>query len=97
MLISKQRVYLTEDRTKAVPDGHKEARTLLVAQGAEINEDDAAKYPGAIKLVKGGKEQPEAVAPDGPNIPVPPAASVAPAVPPKAKAAGRTVKIKQGR
>lgn len=97
IITSKQRVYLNADRTKAVPDGHKEARTLLVAEGSEIREEDAEKYPGALKLIKGGKgtEQP---APDGPNTPATAVAPIAPVetpVKPAKAPAKRTVKIKQ--
>lgn len=52
---SKARIYLNEDKTKALPEGHKDARTLLVIEGAEILESELEKYEGAKKLA-GSKE-----------------------------------------
>lgn len=37
-MIAKQTVFLTGDRSKAVPEGHPEARFLLVREGHDINE-----------------------------------------------------------
>ena len=50
-MIAKQSVYLNADRTKAVPEGHQDARFLLVREGHDINEAELEKYGGADSLV----------------------------------------------
>lgn len=52
-MISKARVYLSEDRTRAVPEGHKDAKFLLVAEGGEIVDSQLERYKGAKALVAG--------------------------------------------
>lgn len=97
-IISSQRVYLNADRSKAVPDGHPEAQSLLVAQGAEIREEDAEKYPGALKLIKGGKSaEKEAESPVVPAADPVAAADAAPVKPAKpAKTVTRAVRVSRG-
>lgn len=64
-MISSQTVFLNADRTKAVKEGDKDAKFLLVKEGVEISEAEAAKYEGAAALIgKGGaKKAPEPEAP----------------------------------
>lgn len=52
-MLSKARLYLTEDRKTVVPDGDKRAKFLLVAAGAEIPDATLAKYEGAAELAAG--------------------------------------------
>jgi hypothetical protein len=59
-LISKQRVYVTKDRTKAVPAGHPEAAFLLVPEGGEIHEKRVEEIEGATSLM--AKEAPKQLA-----------------------------------
>ncbi|MEV0994654.1 hypothetical protein [Nonomuraea sp. NPDC050202] len=40
----KQRMYLTEDKSRAVPEGDPEARHLLCAAGGEVSRADAERY-----------------------------------------------------
>lgn len=54
-----QTVYLTRDRSRAVPAGDKDAAVLLVRAGLEISAAEAEKYEGAMELVGGKKKQPE--------------------------------------
>lgn len=56
-MIAKQTHYLTEDRSKAVPEGHKDAKFLLVQKGQEISDADAEKY--GITGEKSGKHETE--------------------------------------
>lgn len=59
-MISKQTVFLTADRSKAVPEGHKDARFLLVREGHEVNDAEMEKYDGAESLVNAkGKALPD--------------------------------------
>ncbi|MGR6922560.1 hypothetical protein ACU635_50615 [[Actinomadura] parvosata] len=39
-----QRMYLTEDKSRAVPEGDPEARHLLCAAGGEVSRADAERY-----------------------------------------------------
>lgn len=50
-MIAKQSVYLNTDRSKAVAEGDKDARWLLVREGHEISEGEADKYDGAASLI----------------------------------------------
>jgi hypothetical protein len=50
-MISKQAVYLDSERKRAVPEGHKDARFLLVREGHEVEEALVEKYDGAADLV----------------------------------------------
>lgn len=43
-----QRLYLVEDRSQAVPDGHPDARFLLCPAGGEVSHADAVRY-GLLK------------------------------------------------
>lgn len=52
-MIAKARVYLNRDKSAAVPEGHKDAAFLLVAEGNEIADATLEKYKGAKELVAG--------------------------------------------
>lgn len=54
-MIAKETLFLNADKSKAVPQGDKDARFLLVREGQEISEADAEKYG-----VKSGKHETEA-------------------------------------
>jgi hypothetical protein len=43
-MIAPKTYFLTADRSKAVPEGHKSAQFLLVRAGQEISEADWEKY-----------------------------------------------------
>lgn len=43
-VVAEQRVYLTADRERAVPEGDPGARFLLCPQGGEVSQRDAARY-----------------------------------------------------
>lgn len=59
-MISSQTVYLNSDRTKAVKEGDKDAKFLLVREGGEISDEQAAKYEGAAALIgRGGSKKAE--------------------------------------
>lgn len=58
-MTAKQTVFLTEDRTKAVPAGHPNARFLLVREGLEIEPSQFEHYEGAAALIKGKKAEHE--------------------------------------
>lgn len=55
-MIAKQTVFLSSDRSKAVPEGDADAKFLLVREGHEIEPETAEKYEGAVDLIgKAGK------------------------------------------
>jgi hypothetical protein len=86
-MISKQSVYLNADRSKAVPEGHQDARFLLVREGHDIEQSEIEKYDGAAGLI-GAKAK-------GPSVDESrPAASGAGNIPQKAKRSPRA-KAKQ--
>lgn len=59
-MTSSQAVFLNQDRTKAVKEGDKDAKFLLVREGGEISDEQAAKYEGAAALIgKGGSKKAE--------------------------------------
>lgn len=58
-MISKARIYLNRDKSAAVPEGHKDAAFLLVAEGNEIEDATLEKYKGAKALVAGKAEDDE--------------------------------------
>ncbi len=43
-VMADRRMYLTEDRTRAVPEGDPEARFLLCTPGTYLSRADAARY-----------------------------------------------------
>jgi len=49
-MIAKQTVFLTGDRSKAVPEGHADAKFLLVREGSSI-EDALAEKHSAVALI----------------------------------------------
>lgn len=59
-MIAAKTVYLNADRTKAVAEGDKDARSLLVREGGEISDETVAKYEGAAALLGGAKKAPRA-------------------------------------
>ncbi len=65
-MIASKTVYLNAERTKAVPEGHKDARVLLVREGQSIEQATLDKYEGAEKLIGKGSAEPE-VSPDAPG------------------------------
>lgn len=69
-MISKQTVYLNENRTKAVAEGDPGARFLLVREGMEIDLALAEKYDGATDLIgSASKAKPEKAEPiQAPNL-----------------------------
>jgi len=52
-------VYLTADRKRAVAEGDKDARFLLVRAGGEIEEVQFEKYEGAAALIGSKKAAPK--------------------------------------
>lgn len=66
-MIAKQSVYLTGDRKKAVAEGDKEARFLLVREGHEIEDAIAEQYEDAIDLIGTAAKKKE----DAPKVPAP--------------------------
>jgi hypothetical protein len=57
-MISKQTIYRTQDG-RAVPEGDKDARFLIVRAGSEISEKEIAKFEGAAELAGAEIEEPE--------------------------------------
>jgi hypothetical protein len=57
-MISKQTVFLTVDRKKAVPEGHKDARYLLVREGSEVEPAQLEEIDGAEGLVGSKRKGP---------------------------------------
>lgn len=101
-MIAKQTVFLTGDRSKAVPEGHEEAKFLLVREGCNI-EDALAEKHGAValidapaekKAVEPQQQEPPVLKGDAPPASAPAAAPVAGKAPkaPKAKKAAMAKK-----
>lgn len=61
-MISKQNVYLNGDRSRAVSEGDKDAKFLLVREGHSIEEGEAEKYDGALDLIGSAAKQKAAAA-----------------------------------
>lgn len=51
-MFARQTVFLSEDRKRAVPEGDKAARFLLVRQGQEIPDAITKRYEGAAELIQ---------------------------------------------
>lgn len=68
-----RRMYLTEDRSRAVPDGDPEARFLLCAEGGELPQADARRY-GLLEAKTDDKADDEPQAQPGEGPPEGPAA-----------------------
>lgn len=87
-MIAKERIYLNAERTKALPEGHKDAAFLYATPGDEIPES-AVELLG---LVDGGfaagepapKSPPKPKASPVPKVPAPKKAKAAKASPPPA-------------
>jgi len=58
-MVAQATVYLTRDRSRAVPAGDKDAASLLVRAGQEIPQATAEKYEGALELIGGIKSTPK--------------------------------------
>lgn len=58
-MIAEKTVYLNAEGTKAVPEGHKDARFLLVRKGHSIEQAELDKYDDAEKLIGKGGDEPE--------------------------------------
>jgi hypothetical protein len=56
-MVSKQRVFVTADRKRAVPESSPDAAYLLIHEGGEIHPEELAKYTGAEALC--GKAAPK--------------------------------------
>jgi hypothetical protein len=96
-MIAKQTVFLTGDRSEAVPEGHKDAKFLLVREGSMI-EDALAEKHNAVALVDTpAKKKP--VEPQQQQAPVlkgdATASDVAPSAPAKAPKAKKAPKSKK--
>lgn len=73
---AKERLFVTEDHGKVVPEGHPDARYLLVAKGGQLTDEDAKKYGlhGGAPESKAVEHAPENKAVDGPHVTKTPAA-----------------------
>lgn len=92
-MIAKQTVFLTGDRSKAVPEGHADAKFLLVREGSEIADKEAEKY-NAVALIdtpaKKAPVEPQQTPP--PNLKEQPASTTPAAVPRVFEQIGKTPK-----
>lgn len=86
-MIAKQTVYINSDRSQAVPDGHADAKFLLVREGHEIEELLVEKHDALDLVNSAPKAKPDEPAPSREHMPTP---NAAPA--PKAK---KTTKSKK--
>lgn len=108
-MIAKQTVFLTGDHSEAVPEGHKDAKFLLVREGTSI-EDALAEKHNAVALIDTPakkKVEPEqkntepvlkdqsAAAPAAQAAPAAPAATATPAKSPKAPKAKKAPKSRK--
>lgn len=88
-MIAKQTVFLTGDRKQAVPEGHPDAKFLLVREGSEIADAEAEKHNAVALIDTPAKKKAEAPQETPPptlkNQSSPPPVS-APAAAPPAKA-----------
>lgn len=62
-MIAKQSVYLNADRSQALPEGHDDAKFLLVREGNEIEEAIIEKYDAMSLVNSAAKAKPAAPAP----------------------------------
>lgn len=83
-MIAKQTVYLNFDRTEAVPEGHADAKFLLVREGHDIEESLVEKHD-AMELVNSASNNP-------PPAPAPSREAAPPPKAPKAKKARKSAK-----
>lgn len=67
-MLAKQSVYLNLERDKALPEGHEDAKFLLVRAGQEIAEADLERYDGAADLADAEPEEKETVVIPPPNF-----------------------------
>jgi hypothetical protein len=61
-MIAKQTVFLSSDRSHAVPESDEDAKFLLVREGHEIEPKILEQYDGASELVGKAAKQSEAKA-----------------------------------
>lgn len=94
-MIAKQTVFLTGDRSKAVPEGHPEAKFLLVREGSEIADAEAEKH-NAVALIDtpAKKKAAEPQEQEPPTIKEQPASSDTPSAAPVK--APKSAKAKRG-
>jgi hypothetical protein len=67
-MTAKQSVYLNLERDKALPEGHEDAKFLLVRAGQEVAEADLERYEGASDLAEAEPEPKEEVVIPPPNL-----------------------------
>lgn len=67
-MIAKQSVYLNLERDKALPEGHEDAKFLLVRAGQEVAEADLDRYEGTADLADTEPEEKEPVVIPPPNL-----------------------------
>lgn len=67
-MIAKQSVFTNLERDAAFPEGHENARLLLVRQGQEISESELEKYEGATDLAETEAKQKEQPLIPPPNL-----------------------------
>lgn len=92
-MIAKQSVYLTADRSKAVPESDPEAKFLLVREGHEIEEALVEKHSALDLVNSASKAKPAEPAPSREHMPpANPAPDTAPAA---KKKGGRPAKSKK--
>lgn len=89
-MIAKQSVYLTADRSQVVPEGHADAKFLLVRVGHEIEEALVEKH-NALDLVNSEATEKPAPAPSREHMP-PPTATPSPAPDNGKKLEGKRIK-----
>lgn len=74
-MIAKQSVYLTADRSGVVPEGHEDAKFLLVREGHEIEEALVEKHDAMDLVNSASKAKPAQPAPSREAMPPPNAAA----------------------
>lgn len=67
-MVAKQSVYLNRERDKALPEGHEDAKFLLVRAGQEVAEADLDRYEGVADLAEADPEEKEPVVIPPPNL-----------------------------
>lgn len=67
-MIAKQAIYLNLERDKALPEGHEDAKFLLVRGGQEIADAELGKFDGASELAESEAEEKEMPPIPAPNL-----------------------------
>lgn len=78
-MIAKQSVYFTSDRSAVVPDGHKDAKFLIVRAGTEIDDNKIRNIDGAEELASQEPAPQETQPTEPPKAKAPAAAKATPA------------------